>query len=82
MKNEHAIKADIISKLARAAADKINYTDLDVPSNSPWVSLQEVFYSNDKEVKAIEKLVYEMTYKQAMSIEENMNQELSSGKYD
>jgi len=75
-------KANIVSKLAKKAADSINYVGLDAPSNSPWVSLEEVFYTDDKEIKAIKKLVYKMTYKQAMDIEELINSELDSGKYD
>jgi hypothetical protein len=75
---------NLAQKLAKVAADHINYVGLDAPSESGWMRIDNVIdLLTEKEKESLKvKEIGDMKYKDVMKIEDKLNSLLESGKYD
>ena len=78
------MKNNLAQKLAKVAADHINYVGLDVPSEYGWIRIDDAIDLLTEEEKKSLKVVEinNMKYKDVMKIEDKLNDLLESGKYD
>jgi len=74
----------LAQKLAKVAADHINYVGLDAPSQNGWMRINDVIDLLTEEEKKSLKVneIGDMKYKDVMKIEDKLNSLLDSGKYD
>ena len=78
------MKISVAHKLAKVAADHINYVGLDIPSESGWIRIDDAIdLLTEDEKKSLKiKDIGDMKYKDVMKIEDKLNSLLESGKYD
>ena len=75
---------NLAQKLAKVAADHINYVGLDLPSQHGWIRIDDAIdLLTEKEKKSLNVIeINEMKYKDVIKIEDKLNDILDSGKYD
>jgi len=78
------MKINLAQKLAKIAADHINYVGLDAPSQYGWIRIDDTIdMLTEDEKKSLKiKDIGDMKYKDVMKIEDKLNSLLDSGKYD
>jgi len=78
------MKNSLALKLAKVAADHINYVGLDAPSQYGWMRIDDVIdLLTEKEKESFKvKEIGDTKYKDVMKIEDKLNSLLQSGKYD
>ena len=75
---------NLAQKLAKVAADHINYVGWDLPSQHGWIRIDDAIdLLTEKEKKSLNVIeINEMKYKDVIKIEDKLNDILDSGKYD
>jgi hypothetical protein len=78
------MKSNLAQKLAKVAADHINYVGMDLPSQHGWIRIDDAIdlLTEDEKKSLNVKAINDMKYKDVIKIEDKMNDILESGKYD